>query len=249
MPHVRALDGLRAVAVVAVLIFHANSDWLPGGFLGVDVFFVLSGYLITSLLLEEWRREGRIDLPAFWRRRARRLLPELAVVLSACLLYCVIFLPDEVMRLRSDVLAAAFYAMNWRLVFEHQPYFESFGRPSLLQHLWSLAVEEQFYLAWPPLFALSIRWLRPRGLVVVAITGALASALLMAVLYDPAQATSRLYYGTDTHASGVLVGAALAFVWAPWRSVRAGARDAAVRLRRARRCRPPRRRGRLFRTR
>ncbi len=216
MPYVPALDGLRAVAVAAVLLFH-GTGWLPGGFLGVEVFFVLSGYLITSLLLGEWRATGQVDLRAFWIRRARRLLPALGGVVVATLAYALVFLPEEVGRLRTDALAAAGYVMNWHLVLSDQPYFQAMGRPSMLQHLWSLAVEEQFYLLWPPLFVVLIGALTRRRVALVVAGVACASAMLAALLYDPASDNSRLYYATDTRAAGPLIGAALAMVWMPWR--------------------------------
>src|SRR5262249_14418103 len=148
-PYVAALDGMRAFAVLAVLLYHAASTWLPGGFLGVEVFFVLSGYLITALLLAEWQQQGRIRFRAFRARRARRLLPALAVLLVGPLTLALILVPSQAARLRGDVLAAATYSTNWYLLFQHESYFVALGRPSLLQHLWSLAVEEQFYLLWP----------------------------------------------------------------------------------------------------
>ena len=215
------LDGLRALAVVAVLLYHAGISWLPGGFLGVDVFFVISGYLITSLLLAEWGVKGRVDLKAFWLGRARRLLPAAALVVGASLAFAVLFLPGEVAGLRSDALASFGYVTNWYLIFENESYFEAVGRPSLLRHLWSLAVEEQFYVLWPPLLAagLGVGALayRRRRLFSAVLVGAAASALLMAILYDPEVDPSRVYYGTDTRAAGLLIGAALAFVWAPGR--------------------------------
>ena len=222
LPYIPGLDGLRALAVSAVLIYHAQPQWLPGGFLGVDVFFVISGYLIASLLLAEWRQQGRINLKAFWLGRARRLLPALYLLLAVTLAFAVVFLPDEVARLRADAIAAFGYVTNWYLAFGHQSYFETVGRPSLLQHLWSLAVEEQFYLLWPVLFAagmsLGIRRWRKRRLLLGVIVGAAAAALLMAILYRPDVDPSRLYYGTDTRATALLVGVALAFVWAPGQS-------------------------------
>src|SRR5437870_3191319 len=215
--YVPALDGLRAVAVIAVLLYHGAVHSFGGGFLGVDVFFVISGYLITCLLLGEWRSTGRVQLRRFWLRRARRLLPALLLVLAAVALFTLAFLPDEVSKLQGQTFAALGYGENWYLIFHHQSYFESFGRPPLLQHLWSLAVEEQFYLLWPLLLTAGLRrWGKRRTFKAVVIGGAV-STLLMAVLYRPGSDPSRVYYGTDTRAVALLVGAALAFVWAPWR--------------------------------
>ena len=228
IPYIGGLDGLRALAVIAVLLFHAELFWSPvrfaGGFLGVDVFFVLSGYLITSLLLAERGRGGGIDVRAFWLRRARRLLPAVVLLIIGLLVYAAIFLPDDVAGLRVDVLAAFAYVTNWYLIFDHQSYFESWGRPSLLQHLWSLAIEEQFYLLWPLLFAGGIRVLRPTGLLIALLAGAAASAVLMTVLYQNGADTSRIYYGTDTRAMALLLGSALAFVWTPERAQAAAGR-------------------------
>ena len=202
-----------------MLLYHANLAWIPGGFLGVEVFFVISGYLITALLLAEWRQRGRIDLKTFWLRRARRLLPALYVLLVVSLAFAVVFLPGEVAGLRSDVLAAFGYVTNWYLIFGQESYFEAVGRPSLLQHLWSLAVEEQFYLIWPPILALGLCFgatrLRQRRSLTVVIFGAVASAAAMALFYTPGVDPSRIYYGTDTRATGLLCGAALAFLWSP----------------------------------
>jgi peptidoglycan/LPS O-acetylase OafA/YrhL len=210
---------LRAFAVIAVLLYHADLAWIPGGFLGVEVFFVISGYLITALLLAEWHQRGRIDLKTFWLRRARRLLPALYMLLVVTLAFAVVFLPGEVAGLRGDVFAAFGYVTNWYLIFGQESYFEAVGRPSLLQHLWSLAVEEQFYLIWPPILALGLcigaTRLRRRRVLTVALLGALASAVAMALLYAPGVDPSRIYYGTDTRATGLLCGAALAFLWSP----------------------------------
>jgi peptidoglycan/LPS O-acetylase OafA/YrhL/lysophospholipase L1-like esterase len=215
LPYLPALDGLRAVAILGVLLYHAGLAWAPGGFLGVEVFFVISGYLITSLLLAEWRQRGRIAFTAFWLRRARRLLPALFLLIAVTLAFAVVFLPDEVAGLRGDTLAALGYVTNWYLIFSHKPYFESVGRPPVLQHLWSLAVEEQFYLLWPLLFAAGMRLLRRRRLLVAVLVGAALSTAWMAALYQPDADPSRVYYGTDTRAAGLLIGAALALVWIP----------------------------------
>jgi peptidoglycan/LPS O-acetylase OafA/YrhL len=152
-----ALDGLRALAVVAVFAYHTHLPWARAGFLGVDVFFVLSGYLITALLLVEYEREGRIDLIRFWCRRARRLLPALIAVLAVVAVAVPLLAPEQAHRLRADLLAALGYVSNWRLIFENQSYFAAAGRPPVLQHLWSLAVEEQFYLLWPVVMAWALR--------------------------------------------------------------------------------------------
>jgi peptidoglycan/LPS O-acetylase OafA/YrhL len=217
LSYLPGLDGLRAIAVTAVLLYHADLLWFPGGFLGVEVFFVISGYLITALLVAEWERSGGIALASFWFRRARRLLPACYLLLVAVLAYAVIRLPGEVAGLRKDALASFAYVTNWYLIFNHKSYFEAVGRPSMLQHLWSLAVEEQFYLVWPVLLTLMLRFWRRRVIVLATLAGALASAAWMAILYRPDVDPSRVYYGTDTRATGLLIGAALAFVWVPAR--------------------------------
>ncbi|MBV9790477.1 MAG: serine hydrolase [Chloroflexi bacterium] len=208
------LDGVRALAVIAVLLYHADLP-IAGGFLGVETFFVLSGYLITALLLVEWNQHSRIDLRAFWLRRARRLLPALFVMLLGTLLIAALFLRGERTGLGADILAALGYVMNWRLIASGQAYFDPLVRPSLLQHLWSLAVEEQFYLLWPLIFFAGMRLLRKKGFLALTLIAAISSTALMAWLYQPGGDPSRIYYGTDTRASGVLFGAALALIWTP----------------------------------
>jgi peptidoglycan/LPS O-acetylase OafA/YrhL len=212
------LDGLRAIAVLAVFVYHFNNGggWLPGGFLGVDVFFVISGYLITSLLLSEFRRTGRVDLVAFWLRRARRLLPAVGVLIAVVMVVAPFFDLGQISRLRTDALASMGYVTNWALILGHQSYFEEFARPSLFRHLWSLAVEEQFYLLWPLVFAACMTRFGNRRLLVGVIAGAIASSLLMAILFDPAN-PNRVFYGTDTRATPLLAGVVLAFVWHPER--------------------------------
>ena len=210
-----ALDGLRALAVAAVLLYHGDVSWARGGYLGVDAFFVLSGFLITNLLLAEWRGEGRIALPAFWVRRARRLLPALFLVLAAVAVYgAVIAAPVELEHLRNDGLTALGYVANWGQIFSHQSYFESFAAPSPLRHMWSLAIEEQFYLVWPLLVAGVLRWRRGSIRSLTVVTGALltASAVWMIVLYEPGVDPTRVYYGTDTRAQSLLMGALLALL-------------------------------------
>jgi peptidoglycan/LPS O-acetylase OafA/YrhL len=225
--HLAGLDGLRAIAVLAVILYHAGLGWLPGGSLGVQVFFVISGYLITGLLLAEWRRTGGIDLPAFWLRRARRLLPALFFLLALTLAAAVVLLPDEVAHLRIDAAAAVAYVTNWYLISGQQSYFETVGRPSLFLHLWSLAIEEQFYLLWPIVLSVGLLFFRRGAVLLLTLLLAFDSAVLMAVLFVPDVDPSRLYYGTDTRLSGLLVGAALAFVWVPRRAPLEGPSDAA----------------------
>ncbi len=225
LSHLSGLDGLRAIAVLAVLAYHAGFDRAQGGFLGVEVFFVISGYLITALLLAEHRRTGRIDPVRFWIRRARRLLPALFFLLAASLALAVVVVPEEIARLRPDAIAALAYVTNWHLIAGDQSYFETIGRPSLFMHLWSLAIEEQFYLLWPLVLSVLLMAGRRAGLV-LTVVGALGSAVWMAVLFQPGADPSRLYYGTDTRLTGLLLGAALAFIWVPVASV--GADDAAV---------------------
>ena len=218
--HVRALDGLRGLAVAAVLLFHGG--YLKGGFLGVDLFFVLSGFLITSLLLAEARERGRIDLGHFWARRARRLLPALGLLLAGVALYALVLArPDELHRIRFDGLASAFYFANWRAVFATQTYWELFAKPSPLQHTWSLAIEEQFYVLWPLLLTGVLAWcsrrqrlLAPRVLALCGVL-TLASLVAMYFAYVPGD-TNRAYYGTDTRAASILIGAGLAALIA-WR--------------------------------
>jgi len=207
------LDGLRALAVAGVLLYHAGVGWLPGGFLGVDVFFVLSGYLITSLLLTEYRRTGGIALGRFWLARARRLLPAALLVIAVCLVIAAAFLRGDLPRLRGDALASALNFNNWHQVLGDRSYFAHFGRPSLLQHYWSLSLEEQFYLAWPLVMLGGLTWLGHRRTAAVTAVAAAASLGLMALLYHAGSDPSRVYYGTDTRAAPLMIGAVLAFVW------------------------------------
>jgi peptidoglycan/LPS O-acetylase OafA/YrhL len=217
MPRLPGIDGLRAVAVIAVLLYHLPVAWLPGGFLGVDVFFVISGFLITSLLSSEMQRTGRIGLAAFWRRRARRLLPALFFMLAIVVAVATVFARDALSLLASDLPAVLGYFTNWWLLFHHVSYFQSDGRPPLVLHLWSLAVEEQFYLVWPMVVLFAVgRSRRIRRVGWVALAGAITSSVWMAVLFQTSQDPSRVYFGTDTHAGGLLLGAALGIAFPPW---------------------------------
>jgi peptidoglycan/LPS O-acetylase OafA/YrhL/CubicO group peptidase (beta-lactamase class C family) len=217
------LDGLRALAVVSVTLYHAGFR-VAGGYLGVESFFALSGFLITALLLAEHQRRGTIHITGFWLRRARRLLPAFLVTVLGTLLLAAFLLPTELPALRDDALASLFYVMNWKLVASQQSYFDALARPSLLQHLWSLAVEEQFYVVWPLLFAAGMRLLGRTVFLAGVVAAALASAGLMSGWYEPGSDPSRIYYGTDTRASALLAGAALALVWTPERRAAVGHR-------------------------
>jgi peptidoglycan/LPS O-acetylase OafA/YrhL/lysophospholipase L1-like esterase len=228
------LDGLRAIAVLAVIAFHEQLGWAPGGLLGVGVFFTLSGYLITDLLLGQWAARGRIALADFWARRARRLLPALFVMVAVITAWVTLFDRTRLATLRGADAAAATYSSNWYLIIQGQSYFSRFAPPQPLDHLWSLAVEEQFYLVWPwlllagLLLVRKIRRGRPGGVAWLALpTLALAagSALAMLALYHPGLDPTRVYEGTDTRAAGLLIGAALAMAWpsrraAPGRTAR-----------------------------
>ncbi len=223
LPHLVGLDGLRAVAVAAVVLYHADQAWIPGGFLGVDVFFVLSGFLITSLLLVELERTGGIDFGRFYLRRARRLLPALLAVLIVTAVIVATVAHDAAGPFRRDLPGALLYVANWWSIFAETSYFEFIGRPPMLQHLWSLAVEEQFYIFWPAIALVAYRARGVRAVGWVALAGALLSTLAMtagSVLGNMPGAAdpSRLYFGTDTHLMGVSAGAALAVVWRPGRT-------------------------------
>jgi peptidoglycan/LPS O-acetylase OafA/YrhL len=201
--------------VLAVFLYHAGVGWMPGGFLGVDLFFVISGFLITSLLLREFRRGGHVDLGRFWLRRAKRLLPAVGVMIATTMIVAAIVEPDRIDALRGDAFASLAYFANWHFIFTEQSYFEQFQRPSLFTHLWSLSVEEQFYLLWPLAFAAGMKLFGRGRLLIGVLAGALGSVALAWILFDPGGDASRVYYGTDTHAVGLLAGVALALVWSP----------------------------------
>jgi len=221
------LDGVRALAVIAVIAFHEQLSVLPGGFLGVDVFFVLSGYLITDLLVAQWHQHGRLRLGTFWARRARRLLPALATMLVVVTAATAIIEPSQLAALRPALLAAVTYSSNWWQALQHQSYFTQFGPPPPLQHLWSLAIEEQFYLVWPLLLVVLVSRCRSSRIrASAAWLCAALSALAMTAIYLPGADPSRVYYGTDTHSSALLVGAALALSW-PLQRLRALTADKA----------------------
>jgi peptidoglycan/LPS O-acetylase OafA/YrhL len=213
IPHVAALDGARGLAVAAVLLFHAGH--LRGGYLGVDFFFTLSGFLITSLLLAAVTRDGVVELRGFWARRARRLLPALVVLMVGIALYSAfVASPDQLQQIRGDALATLAYVANWHQIFAGRNYFALFTSPSPLDHTWSLSIEEQFYLLWPLVIVAVLAWSkRNRNLANLTLATSLAlaavSSVLMVVLYDPVN-FGRSYFGTDTRAAAILFGAALA---------------------------------------
>jgi peptidoglycan/LPS O-acetylase OafA/YrhL len=220
--YIPGLDGLRALAVMAVIVYHLNFGWAQGGMLGVGVFFTLSGYLITDLLLGHWYRHGDLGLGQFWLRRARRLLPALFVMLIVVSVYVALFDASQLAAVRRQVVAASLYFSNWSTIAQHGSYFARFAAPLPLDHLWSLAIEEQFYLLWPWLILAGIWLVRTRvGLAVLTIVAAGLSAYVMGHLYRAGYDPTRAYEGTDTRALGLLIGAALAMVW-PSRDVRAG---------------------------
>ncbi len=214
--YIPALDGLRAFAVLAVIAYHMHMFWAPGGLLGVTVFFVLSGYLITSLLLIEYDNTGKINLPQFWLRRVRRLVPAIVFVIVCTVVLCTIFNHALLTKMRPDIVPSLLFFNNWWQIFHDVSYFEALGSPSPLAHFWSLAIEEQFYLVWPVALFAALKLgakkttMRNATLVLAAI-----SAIAMMLMFNPVAGAdpSRVYYGTDTRAFSLLIGAWLAFIW------------------------------------
>jgi len=218
--YIPAIDGLRALAVIAVMLYHLGFTWIPGGFLGVDLFFVISGYVITRLLLDSIEQSGGLDLRGFYLARARRLLPALIFTVTTTTIAIGIWAPDTIKRLLTDMPFALTGTMNWWLVARHQDYFESIGRPPLLQHTWSLAVEAQFYLLWPLILYFILKRLGKSRIPIAALVIAAASGvtlLLVSFSLDASNASkvSHVYFGTDTHSIGLFLGAALAVSWIP----------------------------------
>ena len=218
--YIPAIDGLRAVAVIAVMLYHLGFSWMPGGFLGVDLFFVISGYVITRLLLDSIQRSGGLDLRAFYKARIRRLFPPLVFMIFVTIIYISIWAPETMRRFVSDSPFALVGGMNWWLVFRQTDYFDSISRPPLLQHTWSLGVEAQFYLIWPLILLLVLRQfgkakIPGAALFIAAISG--IALLLVSYEVDAANASqvSHVYFGTDTHSIGLFLGAALAVSWVP----------------------------------
>jgi peptidoglycan/LPS O-acetylase OafA/YrhL len=218
--YIPAIDGLRALAVIAVMFYHLGFSWIPGGFLGVDLFFVISGYVITRMLLDSIAQSGGLDLRGFYLARLRRLLPALLFMLTTTVIAVGIWAPDTIKRLLVDTPFALTGTINWWLVANEQDYFESIGRPPLLQHTWSLAVEAQFYLVWPLILYFILKKFGKKHIPVAALSIAAASGialLLVSVSIDAANASkvSHVYFGTDTHSIGLFLGAALAVSWIP----------------------------------
>ena len=218
-----SLDGIRAFSVIAVMLYHANVAWLPGGFLGVEVFFVVSGFLITSLLIEERESNHRINLKQFWIRRARRLLPAFFVMLCATAVCVAFYATDSAPDFRRDMLPSLGYFSNWWQIFAvDTPYFAASSLP-VLRHLWSLAVEEQWYLIWPLLFTLvfGAKWMRPKisGALLITCSGAIMVTTALRFVEDNETRTNFLYLSTFTRSSGLLLGAAVALLWRPWRKI------------------------------
>lgn len=224
----RGLDGLRAVAVTLVVVYHLFPPaLLPGGFIGVDVFFVISGFLITSLLLRERAATGHVALRRFWQRRARRLLPALGLVVAVCSSLAWLVGGDVLVRLGAQVVGAATFSYNWVSIAGGGGYFAG-ATPELFRNVWSLAVEEQFYVAWPLLFPLFLLLPRAWARVAAAVALAAASAVWMGAVVARGDDLTRVYFGTDTHAFGLLLGVALAFLLAPMLSRPAAARVPAL---------------------
>lgn len=218
--HIPSIDGLRALAVTAVVLYHLGIDWIPGGFLGVDLFFVISGYVITRLILDSIESANGLDIKEFYAARIRRLLPGLLVLLIVTSLAMALFAPDSVRRFVSDVPFVLSGTNNWHLVALHQDYFQAIGRPPLLQHTWSLAVEFQFYLIWPILLLFIWRRfgkqvVRRAALLIATFSG--TALFLFSLQADNATAgrISHIYFGTDTHSLGLFLGSALAVSWIP----------------------------------
>ena len=218
--YIPAIDGLRAVAVIAVMLYHLGFNWIPGGFLGVDLFFVISGDVITRLLLDSIQRSGGLDLRAFYIARIRRLLPPLVFMIITTTIVVGLWAPDTMRRFLGDAPFALFGGMNWWLVFRHTDYFEAIGRPPLLQHTWSLGVEAQFYLVWPLILLLVLKYFGKNkipgaALIIAAFSG--IALLFVSLQVDAASASqvSHVYFGTDTHSIGLFLGAALAVSWIP----------------------------------
>jgi peptidoglycan/LPS O-acetylase OafA/YrhL len=218
--HIASIDGLRAIAVTAVVLYHLGISWIPGGFLGVDLFFVISGYVITRLILDSINRSSALDLRAFYWARLRRIYPGFLFMVFSTIIFIGVWAPEAIKRFLTDLPYALTGTMNWSLVARHQDYFETIGRPPLLQHTWSLAVELQFYLIWPIILLTVLKYFGKKNvaraaLLIAMISGAALFIVSLKLDASNAQQVSHVYFGTDTHSLGLFLGAALAVSWIP----------------------------------
>lgn len=212
--YITGFDGIRSLAVIGVILYHLLPSQMRGGYLGVPVFFAVSGYLITDLLLQEWKQTGKINIKQFYYRRMKRLYPALVAMLIGASAYITLFQRNLLNNLRGNVLSSLFYVNNWWQINHGMSYFDRFAGESPFTHIWSLAVESQNYLIWPVVFVLLMKFIKNKANVFFSILGAaLVSAILMAVLYVPGSDPTRVYYGTDTRLFSILLGGALAFIW------------------------------------
>jgi peptidoglycan/LPS O-acetylase OafA/YrhL len=218
--HISSIDGLRAIAVTAVILYHLGITWIPGGFLGVDLFFVISGYVITRLILDSINQSSALDLRAFYAARLRRIYPAFIFMVICTIIFIGVWAPEAIKRFLSDLPYALTGTINWFLVARHQDYFEAIGRPPLLQHTWSLAVELQFYLIWPIILLTVLKYFGKKNIARIALLIAIISGVtlfLVSLRLDQsnAQQISHIYFGTDTHSLGLFLGSALAVSWIP----------------------------------
>ena len=218
--HIASIDGLRAIAVTAVVLYHLGISWIPGGFLGVDLFFVISGYVITRLILDSINQSSALDLRAFYAARLRRIYPGFLFMITCNIIFIGVWAPEAMRRFLADLPYAITGTINWFLVARHQDYFEAIGRPPLLQHTWSLAVELQFYLIWPIILLTILKYFGKRNIAKIALVIAIVSGITLffvSLRLDQANAQqiSHIYFGTDTHSLGLFLGSALAVSWIP----------------------------------
>jgi len=218
--HIASIDGLRAIAVTAVVLYHLGISWIPGGFLGVDLFFVISGYVITRLILDSINQSSALDLRAFYAARLRRIYPAFIFMVICTIIFIGVWAPEAIKRFLADLPYALTGSINWLLVARHQDYFEAIGRPPLLQHTWSLAVELQFYLIWPIILLTVLKYFGKKNIARIALLIAIISGValfLVSLQLDQANAqqVSHIYFGTDTHSLGLFLGSALAVSWIP----------------------------------
>lgn len=218
--HISSIDGLRAIAVTAVVLYHLGISWIPGGFLGVDLFFVISGYVITRLILDSINQSSALDLRAFYAARLRRIYPGFLFMVICTIIFIGVWAPEAIKRFLSDLPYALTGSINWLLVARHQDYFETVGRPPLLQHTWSLAVELQFYLIWPIILLTVLKYFGKKNIAKMALIIAMVSGTTLFFVslqldQSNAQQISHIYFGTDTHSLGLFLGSALAVSWIP----------------------------------